>query len=141
MARIESGVTVARPVDQVFQFLLDLDKNHTDPTVESVEKVPDGPTEPGTEFLFRHSKGPKRTSMRYTAIEPGERIAFDGVVGPLRPAGTFDFAEAEGGTRLSVDVAANPRGPLKLLSPVVNRVGQRIWDARLAHIKEAIESR
>lgn len=140
MARIESGVKVARPVAEVFRFLLELDKNHTDPTVESVEKTPDGPTQAGTEFRFRHSKGPRETSMRYTAVEPTRKISFEGKVGPLRPSGSFEFAPADNGTRLTVGVVANPVGPLKLLSPLVNRMGQRIWNERLARIKEALES-
>jgi hypothetical membrane protein len=34
----------------------------------------------------------------------------------------------------------NPVGPLKLLSPVVARIGQRVWDNRLARVKTALES-
>lgn len=140
MGKIASTVTIARPPADVYGFLLDLDKNHTDPTVESVTKSPEGPTAAGTSFHFTHSRGPKQTSMRYTSVTQDREIAFEGKVGPLRPLGTFRFEVAEGGTRLSVAVAANPVGPLKLLSPLVNRMGQRIWNERLEHIKSALES-
>ena len=55
MAKMESTVTIARPVEEVFRFFLDLDRNArtTDPNVESVTKTPEGPTGPGTTFLFR----------------------------------------------------------------------------------------
>ncbi len=44
MAKVESTVAICRPVEEVFRFFLDLDKNapKTDPNVESVVKTPDG---------------------------------------------------------------------------------------------------
>jgi uncharacterized membrane protein len=53
MAKMESTVTIARPVEEVFRFFLDLDRNarKTDPNVESVTKTPEGPTGPGTVSL------------------------------------------------------------------------------------------
>ena len=73
MARIESIVTIARPVEEVFQFLLDLDKNllSADSDVESVVKTPDGPTAPGTTVRIRQ-KVLGRTAesvTRFTAVE------------------------------------------------------------------------
>ena len=55
MAKMESTVTIARPVEEVFCFFLDLDRNarKTDPNVESVTKTPSQmddwlrPSEPG----------------------------------------------------------------------------------------------
>jgi uncharacterized protein YndB with AHSA1/START domain len=138
-ATIESSTTIARPVEEVFRFLLDLDKNPTDPGVESVIKTPDGPAGLGTTFRFIHAKG-RETTMQFTAVEPRRRIEFQGKVGPLEPAGAFDFEHADGRTRLTVRVAPNPVGPLKLAAPVVNRTGQRIWDQRLARIKAALEA-
>lgn len=47
----------------------------------------------------------------------------------------------DGGTRLSVRInELNPVGPLKLLSPLLARIGQRIWDARLERIKDALQA-
>jgi uncharacterized protein YndB with AHSA1/START domain len=137
--KIESAVTIARPVEEVFGFLLDLDKNATDPGVESVVKTPDGPTGPGTTFRFRHGKS-RETTVCFTAVEPNRRIEFKGHVGPLRPAGDFSLTEAEPGTRLSARVDSNPVGALRPLSPIANRIGQRVWDGRLARIKAALEA-
>jgi hypothetical protein len=138
-ARIESAVTIERPVEDVFRFLLDLDKNATDPGVESVVKTPAGPTGPGTTFRFRHGKS-RETTMTFMALEPNRRIGFEGNVGPLRPAGDFSFMEAQPGTRLSARVESNPVGALRLLTPIANRIGQRVWDSRLARIKAALEA-
>ncbi len=55
MAKVESTVTIARSVEEVFRFFLGLDTNarKTDPDVESIMKTPEGPTRPGTTFHFR----------------------------------------------------------------------------------------
>lgn len=42
MAKVESTVTIVRPVEDVFRHFLDLDKYATDRGVESVVKEPEG---------------------------------------------------------------------------------------------------
>lgn len=139
-AKLESAVTIARPVEEVYRFLLDLDKNATDPGVESVVKTPDGPTAQGTTFRFHHGGRPRETTTRFTSLEANRKIQFDGQVGPLRPTGDFSFQQTDGATTLTVHVKANPIGPFKLLTPLINRMGQEIWDDRLARIKAALEA-
>lgn len=137
MGKVKASVTVARPAEAVYEFLLDLDKNAGDEKTESIVKEPGGPTGAGTRFVFDHGKG-RETSMVYTALEPNRRIDFEGVVGPLRPKGSF-LIEAGDPTRLSVDADANPQGPAKLASPIVNMIGNRIWARRLARMKSRLE--
>ena len=137
-ARIESTTTIARPVDDVFQHLLHLDEHPTDSGVRSIARTPDGPVGPGTTLRFIHGNG-RETTMRFTSVDPNRRIGFEGHVGPLRPTGDFEVVPAGGATKLTVRVASNPSGPLKLLTPLVNRVGQRVWNQRLALIKAALE--
>jgi carbon monoxide dehydrogenase subunit G len=144
VARIESIVTIARPVEEVFQFLLDLDKNllSTDSDVESVVKTPDGPTRPGTIVSIRQ-KVLGRTAesvTRFTAVEQDKKIEWDGSVGPMRPHAAFDLEPADQTTRLTFRADPNPVGPFKLLSPLFARIGRRVWDKRLQRIKAAIES-
>jgi hypothetical protein len=138
MGKVRSAVTIARPAEAVYGWLLDLDKNATDPDTESVDKEPAGPTVAGTTFHFHHAKG-RETSMVFTALEPNRRIDFEGQVGPLRPKGAFLLQGDGATTKLSVDADANPQGALKLASPVVNAIGTRIWAKRLARIKASLE--
>ena len=138
MGRVQSEVTIARPADAVYEFLLDLDKNASDPDTERVDKEPAGPTVAGTTFRFHHAKG-RETSMVYTALDPNRRIDFQGDVGPLRPKGAFVLEGGGATTTLKVDVDAQPQGALRFASPVVNVIGKRIWDKRLARIKASLE--
>jgi uncharacterized protein YndB with AHSA1/START domain len=143
MSKMQSTVTIARPVDEVFGFFLALDENapRTDPGVESVLKTPDGPTRAGTTFRFRQVRGSKtrETTTRYTSVEPDRTIDFEAEIGPMRPRCTLAFEQADGGTRVTFQGDSNPVGPFKLLSPVFNRKGQQVWDQRLARVKAVLE--
>ena len=86
MGTVESSVTIARPVEDVYRHFLDLDQNTTDPDTESVVKEPPGPTQPGTLFRFHHGKG-RETTIRFVSLEPERRIAVEGDVGPAKPTG------------------------------------------------------
>ena len=138
MGNVHSQVTISRPADAVYEFLLDLDRNASDPGTVSVDKEPAGPTVPGTTFRFHHDQA-RETSMVYTALEPNRRIEFERHVGPLRPKGAFVITGDAGGTELSADVAANLQGALKIASPILDLIGKRIWDKRLARIKAKLE--
>jgi carbon monoxide dehydrogenase subunit G len=142
MGIVESTVVVARPVEDVFQFFLDFDRSAAGLGIESATREPKGPTEVGTTFRLRDKAGSKtrESTTRITSIEPNRKIGFDGTVGPLRPRGAYIFEPTEHGTRLTVRIDPNPIGPLKLASPLVTRMGRRIWDKRLERIKALLEA-
>ncbi len=144
MARMESTVTIARPVEEVFGFFLAIDENapKTDPGAGSVVKTPEGPTGPGTTFRFRQQTLGKmrETTTRFTAVEPNRKIEFEAEIGPMRPNGDLTFEQTDGGTRVTFRGDSNPVGPLKLLNPLFNRKGQQVWGQRLARIKTVLEA-
>jgi pimeloyl-ACP methyl ester carboxylesterase len=145
MRRIDSTITIMRPLPEVFGYFLELDRHapETDPRVESVIKEPPGPTGPATTFRFRQKAFGKvrETSTRFTALEPNRRIAFEGAVGPLRPKGVFTFEESGGGTTLSVRIDdIDPITPLQPLAPLFTRIGQKVWDDRLQRIRAVLEA-
>ena len=144
MARMESTVTIARPVEEVFRFFLALDENapKVDPSAGSVAKSPDGPAGPGTTFRFRQQTlGRVRETMtRFTGVEPNKKIEFEAKIGPIRPKASLTFEQTDGGTRVTFRGDSNPVGPLKVLNPVINRKGQQVWSQRLARVKAVLEA-
>ena len=144
MAKMESTVTIARPVAEVFGSVLALDEiaPKIDPSLESVLKTPEGPPGPGTTFLLRqHNFGKMReTTTRFLAIETNRRIEFEAEVGPMRPKGDLTFEPMDRGTRITFRGDSNPIGLLWLLSPLLNRIGERVWSKRLAAIKAVLEA-
>jgi carbon monoxide dehydrogenase subunit G len=140
---IESTVFIARPLEEVFAFVLDLEKSAaTDPNLVSVVKTSEGPIGVGTTFVLRQNiQGRLRESVtRLSGIEPNRRIDFDADLGPISPHMSFAFERVEGGTRVTVQGGGTPRGLFKLLSRRIQRMGQHAWDERLRHIKVALEA-
>lgn len=144
-ARMESTVVIERPVEEVFGFVLDLTNIPSmDPSVESVERTSEGPVTAGTTFRLRQKAPPlgrlRDALVRYTAVEPNRKIVFEARVGPIAPTASLTFERANGGTRVTFRGDPNPVGPFKLLSPLINRQGQRMWDKRLARLKTTLET-
>lgn len=141
---IESTVVIGRPVEEVFSYVLDLAKNGPNwaPDLESVKQTSEGPVGEGTTFEQVQTVMGKRrnSSLRFTAVDPNRSIEAAANVGPLAPTARATFEEADGGTRLTVRGNANPKGVFKLLSPVMSKQGQRMWDARLAQLKSVLET-
>jgi uncharacterized protein YndB with AHSA1/START domain len=144
MAKIESTVTIARPLEDVFGYFLAVEENvpRTNPEVEWVVKSPDGPTRVGTTLRSRGKTLGKvrETTIRFTAIVPNEKIQFEGHVGPMRPRCAFTFAQRDEGTKVTFHGDPHPIGPFKVLSPVFARIGRRVWGERLSRAKAALEA-
>lgn len=140
--QIESTILIARPVEVVFPFLLDLEQSAaTDPDLVLVQKTSPGPIGVGTTYVLRQRiQGWLRESTtRYIGIEPNRSIAFEADLGPIAVRASITFVSVERGTRVTFRGSGTPRGALKLFSRRFQRIGQRAWDERLAHVKAAIE--
>jgi uncharacterized protein YndB with AHSA1/START domain len=140
--QINSTVLIARPVEEVFAFLLDIERSAaTDPNLVSVEKTPPGPIGVGTTYVLQQRiQGKVRQStMRLTEIEPNHLIAFAADLGPMEAQMRLSVEPAQGGTRVTAHGEGMPRGIFRLFSRRLQRMGQRVWDMRLAQVKAALE--
>lgn len=140
---LESSVVIDRPVGDVYSYVLDLPSNGPEwaPDLEAVTKTTEGPIGAGTRFdQVQKVMGRRRhTSLAFTGVDPGRRIDAAAEVGPMSITAVMTFEPASSGTRVTVAGEADPRGPFKLLSPLLARNGQRMWDARLAQMKTVLE--
>lgn len=141
---IEKSIVIARPVEEVYEAFVNFEKTmpQTDPDIESVEKTSEGPFGVGTTFRVRQKLfGKTRESTNtVTAAEPGRLFEMESRVGPINPKASFTFEPAEGGTRVTFRGDPRPRGLAKLFSGRINKVGEALWDKRLAGLKRAIET-
>jgi hypothetical protein len=145
MTQFESTVTVGRPVEEVFDLVLDLgNAGYFDPAVESVRRATPGAIRVGTVYEFREPVPPfgrvGAASATYTAIEPASRAAFDFRVGSLRGHGAFHFERTALGARITFRGRMRPPAPLRPLAPLLARQGRRVWDARLGFIRDWVEA-
>jgi uncharacterized membrane protein len=130
MPSAQNSVVINRPLDAVFAFVTDgmngatwrsgvLDTEHVSGT--------------GAGAVYRQGvKGPggRRIAADYevTAFEPGRRMAFRTIAGPVRPTGELRFEPAAGGTRVTFSLDAALSGWKKLL---MGGVVQKTMDAEV----------
>lgn len=139
---IHCEITIDRPVAEVYDYFSNPDRfvPKSGAGVESIARMTPGPTVAGSTFRFRMSKGPFReTTSQYTVVDHNTELQWDGVVGPMRPKMRITFDDVGGATALVLTGKPHPVGPAKLLSPLLTRIGVRVWNGRLAHAKAYLE--
>lgn len=135
------SIVINRPIEDVWAFVTD-GSNATAwrAGVLDVSKVSGS----GVGEIWKQGvKGPggRRIDADYeiTAWEPGSRMAFRAIAGPVRPTGEYRFEQENGGTRLSFTLDA-PLSGLKGL--LMGRAVQSTMDGEMAaldHLKVALE--
>ena len=73
------------------------------------------------------------------AYEPGEVAQFRVTEGPISAEVTETFTAVNGGTELTVKVAVQPRGLLRLLQPLLGRTIDKNWQGNLIQLKMLLE--
>ena len=110
-------VTIARPAADVFAFIADgLTSPQWRPGVMDVALVSGS----GVGAVYKQGvRGPggRRVDADYrvTASEPGRRLAFEAIAGPVRPTGEYLLEDVDGGTLLTFSLQAALTGFKKLL--------------------------
>ena len=143
MAHAEESITIHRPVNTVFNFVLD---GTNSPLwregVMDIERVPGKPLGVGAAFK-QGLKGPggRRIDGDYEIVEcqPNELIKFQVTAGPARPTGMYRFEAAGDATRVTFILHFEPKGLTRLMDPMITRT-MRSEVATLASLKEYLES-
>jgi len=143
MPQAQPSVTVARPVDEVFAFVADGERGPEWRTgIVDIRHVA------GQGMGARYAQGVRgpmgrRIAADYeiTAYEPGRRLEFQTIAGPVRPHGRFDFAATEGGTRLTFSLEAELRGLRRLLMGGMVRSTMSEGVQALERLKQVLEAK
>jgi carbon monoxide dehydrogenase subunit G len=143
--RIEIPVDVARPVQEVFAYVTDLERlGEWQPNVVSVTKQTEGPMGQGTR-LREVRRGPFGRNMEaiveVSAYEPNRRFDLRVASGPLPIDGGHEFHETAAGTRIDFVAQGQPGGPLRLAEPLFARVLKRQFGGYYERLKAVLESR
>jgi uncharacterized protein YndB with AHSA1/START domain len=135
---------IDRPPQEVFGFFLNLERTivATDPTVTSVTKETEGPVGPGTTYVIRQPMFGRIREQRtvFTAVEPNQRIELEARFGPVAPRLSVTFEPVPSGTRVTLTGDSRPVGPFRLVTGLMDRIGERNWVRRLGLIKQLLES-
>jgi uncharacterized protein YndB with AHSA1/START domain len=134
---------INRPIEDVFAFFLNLERTimATDPKVASVRKVTEGPVGPGTTYVISQPVFGRVREQRtvFTAVEPNQRIEFEARFGPVAPRLSLTFEQVPSGTEVTLTGDSRPVGPFRVVTGLMDRIGERNWVRRLGLIKDVME--
>jgi uncharacterized protein YndB with AHSA1/START domain len=145
MPQASYAVTIDRPIDEVFAFVANGEQGKRwRPSVLDIVKA-GGTSDRGVGARYLQGvRGPmrRRISADYdiTVYEPNKLLEFQTVTGPARPHGRYDFAQVDGGTRVTFSLDAELVGLRKLL---MGSAVQRTMDAEvraLDNLKRVLEN-
>jgi uncharacterized protein YndB with AHSA1/START domain len=143
--QIESETTIERPRAEVFDYLAHAE--HLPEYVTefaSVSQASPGEPTQGTEYRYEMARGGTDGTFEWTEFEPASRLAWHGPPvksgpGSMEPAGRWELAEEDAGTRVKLVMAPRPGGLFKLMAPLMS-IGMRRGNARaLERLKQRVE--
>ena len=143
MAHAEESITIHRPVNAVFDFVLDGTNSPLwRPGVVDIQRVPGKPL--GVGAVYKQGLkglGGRRIEGDYEIAEcqPNELIKFQVIAGPARPTGTYRFEAVGDATRVTFMLHYEPKGLARLMDPMITRT-MRSEVATLSNLKAYLES-
>jgi uncharacterized protein YndB with AHSA1/START domain len=142
---INETIEIGRPPHDVFAYVSDMarhpewqDKLLT-ATVET-----EGPMRVGTRVrqTRRLGRGTRTFTLEVTEHDPPNRLAFQGIDGPVRPRGRITLEPLDDGqrTRYSAQLDFEGQGLGLLLTPLVRRDARRQLPESLQQLKRKLEA-
>jgi uncharacterized protein YndB with AHSA1/START domain len=145
MIQVECSTQVARPREEVFEYLTDVDKLPSwQSGVTSVSRVTQGPVGVGTQFRQLARVGPWKLDVLCTVtdVKINERYAFQArSTGPLDCDVAFNLQPVAGGTRLTVNGRAQLKGVFRLLRPMLAHGLRKETRQELETLRLIVEAR
>jgi uncharacterized protein YndB with AHSA1/START domain len=125
MPAAEHTVTVERPIEDVFAFLVDGTNNpRWRSGVRHIERTSaeDGPGATYRQVLSGPGGRAVDGDYRIGAYEAPNLLAFDVTAGPARPSGRFELtALSPTSTRVRFALSLEPTGMMRLMGPMITR--------------------
>ena len=144
MTHIQHTITIDRPVNEVWDYVLDA---RNDPVwitnVVDVGRGAEAPVEVGLEieetYKFLGVRLP--TTLKVTEHEPPRRSAIEVSDGPIPARGSYQLEPVDGATRFTMTMDTDAHGFFKLAEPVFARMARRDFAASLGNLKDILEAR
>jgi uncharacterized protein YndB with AHSA1/START domain len=139
--RIELTVEIARPPEDVFELLSDIDRLPEWQT-SAVEAHTDGPLAAGSRVTEKRRLLGREldTELEIVAYEPPRRLTLRSLGGPVNFTVDHVLAAEAGGTQLRFVAEAQPRGALRLAEPVLARTAEQQFRQDFDRLKGLLES-
>jgi uncharacterized membrane protein len=142
---ITHTVEIARPADEVFAYLDDLERHgEWQSQIVSSRRDTEGPTRVGTRATDVRRVPGRTQSITYEVTEhdPPRKVSFKGVNGPVRPVGTVTVEPAgEGASKVTIELDLQGHGLLgQLIAPLARNQARKQVPEDQARLKERLES-
>jgi len=140
MARLAGEILIRRSDEEIFDFVAD-ERNNYDPQIQQAELLTEGPIGVGTRFRSVSQSGGRRVEMiiEITEYERPRRFASTTHLSSMDIRSTLTFEPTAGGTLMRWSSQIEPRGLLRLLSPLLAGIGKRQTAAIWANLKRTLE--
>ena len=143
MVRIDGEIVINRPVDKVFDFVADArNEPRYNPRMLRAEKLSPGSVGLGTRFRDEVRSLRRRAEIRIEVVgyDRPRRLALSIDMASMHIRGTLAFQPVADGTRMRWSWELAPCGVLKLLTPLIARLGRRQEQAIWASLKRCLEA-
>jgi hypothetical protein len=142
MISYSSSVSIARPPDAVFPFLIELDKQGRWSDVQMRPLTP-GPLATGSRLELTFGRRPMKATLglEMTAVDPSQRMAFRSFSGPIRWEGEYTLSpDGESGTTVSQRGTLTFTGLWRAFEPLVGNEIRNGEIKELERLKVVVES-
>lgn len=138
---VENAVEIARPPEDVFDYLTDITKESAwNPRTRRVEKLTPGEIGAGTRFDAEWIKG-NPTTVEYVPFERPTAWASIARSRPLDARAEGRVSPTERGSRVVIRTELRPKGLLALLLPVMRRTMRRREEENLERVRTILEGK
>ena len=144
MVRFELSVDIAKPLHEVWEYLIDPDNvPEWQASALSSHQITDGAMRVGTHlqderrFLGRRA----RSEVEVTEFEPERLFTLHGISGHVRFTVRHRLEDRDGHTHLLVEAEADPGSISRLMRPVVERAASHEIRKDFDRLKERLEAR
>ena len=140
MVQIEGEVVIEATPAEVFDFVAD-ERNLYDPHIRRAEKVSKGPIGEGTRFRTESRSAGRSVVMivEITTYEPPRQLPSTTHLSSMDIHSSLAFEPVGGATRMRWSSQLEPRGALKLMTPILAPVGRRQAETIWRNLKRVLE--
>jgi uncharacterized protein YndB with AHSA1/START domain len=139
--RVEKSIVIQRSVEEVFDFITDIDKLSLWFPVKKVQVLTEGPIRVGSSYVQTVDMMGQvfDVNTEVTSYERPNSFAIKGSSGPVPLASTFTLTPTNDGTRLTMVGEGEPDGAMKFAGPFLNGIVKQQVDAQLKALKRVLE--
>ena len=143
MIRIETSVVINRPIDDVFEFVSDVENNPLwQASVVEGKQTSPGSLGVGTTIMTtsRYFGLRLTTDWEVVEYEPHKKYVARSGSGRGQAKGAWSFEPVAEGTRIALEAEMGLSGLLRIIEPILKIIGQRETEDEFDTLKELLEA-